>query len=332
MPALTDVAVAVFLRADGTFLLASRPEGKPYAGYWEFPGGKIEAGESIRDALTRELREELNVVIDVATPWFSVEMHYAHASVRLHMWRVTAWHDADARSMCGLEGQSFEWQTLNQLTVTPILPGCLPIFRALSLPTTYIITNATEVGENAYLEQIRAFWGENASKRSPNNELSVSHYIPHLIQIREKQMSVTSRLTFAKQVVAKAAAHGIPVLINHDAELAAQINADGVHLTSDGLMQLSARPNINWVGASVHNRNELERAAQLGCDFAVLGAVKPTQSHPGQTPLGWNTFATIIRNTPIPVFAIGGLTHADLPIAIAHGAHGIALQRAAFTD
>jgi 8-oxo-dGTP diphosphatase len=331
MQKLIDVAVAVFQQADGKFLLASRPAGKPYAGYWEFPGGKIEAGESIRDALTRELREELNVVIDTATPWFSFDMHYAHANVRLHTWRVTAWHDADARGMCGLEGQSFQWQALNQLTaspVSPVLPGCVPIFRALSLPTTYIITNAGEVGEKAYIEQIRAFWGKNASKRAPDNEFQ--YLIPHLIQVREKQLSADALQQFAQRLVAECKAHGVTVLINHDVQLAHDTNANGVHLTSLDLAKYSTRPNCDWVGASVHNRQELERAAELGCDFAILGAVNATQSHPGQATLGWEKFAAIVVNTPIPVFAIGGLTHADLSTAIAHGAHGIALQRAAF--
>jgi 8-oxo-dGTP diphosphatase len=329
MSSLIDVAVAVFQQVDGSFLLASRPVGKPYAGYWEFPGGKIEAGESIRDALTRELREELNVVIDTATPWFSFDMHYAHANVRLHTWRVTAWHDADVRGMSGLEGQTFQWQSLNQLTVSPVLPGCVPIFRALSLPMTYIITNASEVGENAYIEQIRAFWGKNVSNRAPDNEFQ--YLIPHLVQVREKQMPAAALQQFARSLVAECKAHGVTVLINHGLQLAHDTNANGVHLTSTDLGKHSTRPNINWVGASVHSRQELERAAELGCDFAVLGAVNPTQSHPGQAPLGWEKFAAIIVNTPIPVFAIGGLTHADLSTAMAHGAHGIALQRAAFT-
>ena len=124
---ITEVAVAIFLKPDGTFLLSSRPTGKPYAGFWEFPGGKIEAGETVRAALVRELLEELNVTITHATPWFSFIMHYTHATVRLHCWRVRQWHG----EMRGMEGQQFQWQTLAALSVSPTLPGCAPIFKRL---------------------------------------------------------------------------------------------------------------------------------------------------------------------------------------------------------
>ena len=147
---VTEVAVAVFIRPDGSFLLSSRPEGKPYPGYWEFPGGKIEPGETVLQAMTRELIEELNVTITTAVPWFTFMMHYTHATVRLHCWRVSAW----TGEMRGMEGQQFEWQRLNQLTVAPTLPGCVPIFRALALPAVYAISNASEAGVEAYLQQL----------------------------------------------------------------------------------------------------------------------------------------------------------------------------------
>ena len=137
----TQVAVAVFIRADGSFLLSSRPAGKPYAGYWEFPGGKIEPGETVLQAMTRELTEELNVTITRATPWITFMMHYTHATVRLHCWRVSEWHG----EMRGMEGQQFMWQRLDVLTVAPVLPGCVPIFKALALPRIYAITNAGEM-------------------------------------------------------------------------------------------------------------------------------------------------------------------------------------------
>ena len=124
---ITDVAVAVFIRPDRTFLLSSRPVGKPYAGFWEFPGGKIEDGETAHDALVRELIEELNVTITHATPWFTFTMQYTHAHVRLHCWQVQKWHG----EMRGMEGQAFQWQSLDALTVSPTLPGCVPIFEAL---------------------------------------------------------------------------------------------------------------------------------------------------------------------------------------------------------
>ena len=325
MPTITDVAVAVFIKPDGQFLLASRPEGKLYAGYWEFPGGKIETGESVRIALRRELIEELNVAIDASTPWFSFHMHYEHASVCLHTWRVTAWHDVDARGMCGLEGQSFVWQRLDDIKVAPTLRGCAPIFRALALPTIYLVTNANEMGYEAYLQHLRAVCDENASKSSPNGVSSSSPRI--MIQVREKNMPAEILRKFAREVVAIAHDHAGLALINHDERLANEVGADGVHLTSADLQTCSARPEFPWVGASAHRREDIVRAANLQCDFAVLGAVKPTQSHPGQAALGWDQFSAIVDATPIPIFAIGGMQPMDLTQAIQCGAHGIAMQR-----
>jgi len=334
MQKVTDVAVAVLQLPDGQFLLASRPEGKPYAGYWEFPGGKIEASESVRDALIRELREELNIVITECSPWFSFNMVYPHATVRLHTWRVSAWQDADARGLSGLEGQQFEWQRLGTLTVAPILPGCLPIFRALSLPKHYLITNASEVGTKTYLQHLRAYWGNSASTCPPNGE-SLDLTLPALIQLREKSMPTAQLRDFAIEVIAIAAEYNAVVLINSsngDDAFVHDVGADGLHFTSYDLAKLTARPAVSWVGASVHTQADLLHAAHLRCDFAVLGHVKQTQSHADAPPLGWAVFVNIATDTSIPIFAIGGMSRADLAIAMTHGAHGIAMMRGAFDE
>jgi 8-oxo-dGTP diphosphatase len=328
MPKITDVAVAVLQLPDGQFLLASRPTGKPYAGYWEFPGGKIEANESVRDALIRELREELNIVITNCAPWFSFNMVYPHATVRLHTWRVRQWRGADARGLMGLEGQQFQWQRLDTLTVAPILPGCLPIFRALSLPKHYLITNASEVGTKAYLQHLRAYWGKSAPISPPNGEFAALDN--SLIQVREKSMPPAQLRDFAREIVAIAAEYNAIVLINSDESLANEVGADGVHLTSRDLTTRTTRPNVAWVGASAHSHADLQRAAEIGCDFAVLGHVKATASHVDTPPLGWEPFAAMVTNTSIPVYAIGGMMHADIDIAITHGAHGIAMMRSIF--
>jgi 8-oxo-dGTP diphosphatase len=119
---IVDVAVGVLIDASGRFLLTSRPEGKVYAGWWEFPGGKLESGESVTEALARELHEELGIVVDEVRPWNVTRMDYAHARVRLHFCKVTSWHGAFEMR----EGQSMAWQTL-PVTVGPVLPGTLPV-------------------------------------------------------------------------------------------------------------------------------------------------------------------------------------------------------------
>ena len=119
-----DVAVGVLIDASDRFLLTSRPEGKVYAGYWEFPGGKLEAGESVEQALRRELHEELGITIGRAQPWQTELMDYPHARVRLHFCKVFEW--AGAFEM--RERQAMAWQTL-PVAVTPVLPGTLPVLR-----------------------------------------------------------------------------------------------------------------------------------------------------------------------------------------------------------
>jgi len=125
--AVVDVAVGVLLQADGHFLLTSRPEGKVYAGYWEFPGGKLEAGESVEQALRRELQEELGITIGAAQLWKTQMVDYPHALVRLHFCKVWDWQgDLQMR-----EAQSHAWQLL-PVVVTPVLPGTIPVLSWLA--------------------------------------------------------------------------------------------------------------------------------------------------------------------------------------------------------
>ena len=119
-----DVAVGVLVDADARFLLTSRPAGKVYAGYWEFPGGKLEAGESVEDALRRELHEELGIEIGAVEPWKIEVVDYPHARVRLHFCKVRSWRGAFEMR----EGQRMAWQTL-PVEVMPVLPGTVPVLQ-----------------------------------------------------------------------------------------------------------------------------------------------------------------------------------------------------------
>ena len=125
--AVVDVAVGVLLQADGQFLLTSRPEGKVYAGYWEFPGGKLEAGESVEQALRRELQEELGICIGTAQVWKTQMVDYPHALVRLHFCKVWDWQG----ELQMREAQSHAWQTL-PVNVLPVLPGTIPVLAWLA--------------------------------------------------------------------------------------------------------------------------------------------------------------------------------------------------------
>jgi 8-oxo-dGTP diphosphatase len=150
--ATIDVAVAILIRPDGRALLAQRPAGKVYGGWWEFPGGKIEPGEAPAHALARELHEELGVEACRAYPWITRTFTYPHAAVRLHFFRVLGWRGEPH----GREGQAFAWQDLAALEVGPVLPANGPVLKSLRLPAEYAISNATEVGETRFLAALES--------------------------------------------------------------------------------------------------------------------------------------------------------------------------------
>ena len=307
---IVEVSAAVLQRPDHSFLLAQRPPDKIWAGYWEFPGGKVEPGETPRDALVRELREELGIEVENAYPWITRVFAYPHATVRLNFFRVTAW----SGELHPHEGQQFAWQHPPEVLVAPILPANAPILRALELPSLYAISNAAELGVDEFLRRLEA---------ALLNGL-------RLVQLREKNLSRDELRVLARRVVALVHAHGAKVLLNGDVGLAQEVGADGVQLTGAQLAQLGERPVVGWCAASCHNAEELRRGEALGCDFALLSPVLPTKSHPGAPHLGWESFASIAAGSTIPVYALGGLTHDDMQAAWRHGAHGIALLRQAW--
>jgi len=133
-----DVAVGILMKSNGDVLMGQRPEGKPYAGYWEFPGGKVEAGESVIDALKREFAEEIGVRVLSAEPWCGVEHVYPHAHVRLHFYISRDWQGEPR----GLEGQRLAWQ--GSFEVTPILPATIPLLQALAERRSAVVNGARQ--------------------------------------------------------------------------------------------------------------------------------------------------------------------------------------------
>jgi len=312
MTKVVEVAAAILLRdVDGgsEFLLAQRPQGKVYAGYWEFPGGKVEPGETLHQALVRELQEELGIGVDCAWPWLSCAYAYPHASVRLKFFRVVEWHG----EIAPIEHSGLVWmKTGDSAPVAPILPANGPILRALELPSLYALTNAAGNGIDAELAKL---------------ECALALGL-RLVQVRDKTLSPVQRLRLARSVMTLANEHaGTCVLINDDEVLAREVGAHGLHLSSGRLMQLARRPSFDWVGASCHSAEELARAASLELDFAVLSPVLPTASHPGAQGLGWDGFARLIKQSPLPVYALGGIRPEMLDTARERGAHGIAMMR-----
>ena len=304
------VAAGVLLR-EQRFLMASRPPGKVYGGYWEFPGGKAEAGETPRAALIRELAEELGIEVVRADPWIVREHAYPHARVQLHFFRVSAWHGEPHPH----EGQRLAWLASQDAPPEPMLPANGPVLRALSLPAIYGITEAETWGVDGFLARLDVALDQGLK----------------LIQVRDKRLPETARLSLSREVVRRAHARGARVLINGSASMCQEAGADGLHLDSSRLMQLTARPAADWVGASCHSLAELRKAEALGADFVMLSPVLPTASHPGEATLGWDTFATWAQTSALPVYALGGMRPELLDEAQRHGAHGIAMLRGAWS-
>ncbi len=307
---IIDVAAGILLQEDGRFLLASRPAGKPYAGYWEFPGGKLEAGETAQAALERELMEELGIHTTTATPWIVQTFAYPHATVRLHFFRITAWRGEPHPH----EGQSFAWQIPGALNVSPILPANGPILRGLVQPTVIAFSNIAELGETEFLHRLDSRLAKG----------------PLRLILREPQLNAGEYRTLAKRVLERIRTSHGSLLLHNQIELARDIGADGVHLPARALAQLARRPcGLDWIGASAHNSDELATAARLGLDYAVLGHIAPTRSHPDSPPLGWEAFAEIVKQGwPLPIYAIGGMQMQDIDRAQQYGGHGIAMLRA----
>jgi 8-oxo-dGTP diphosphatase len=304
---MVQVAAAVIERPDGSFLLAQRPAGKVYAGWWEFPGGKIEAGEAAERALARELREELGIEVRRAYPWVTRVHIYEHATVMLHFFRVVEWTGEPAAR----EGQAFVWQRLDAPIADPMLPANGPVLASLALPLEYAITDAQSLGVAEQLARVEARMKDGL----------------RLIQVRDKGHWERARLIYV--ITSMARQYGAKVLVNGGPA------ADGIHFSAEQLMTLRARPpggpNCTLMAASCHSAQELGHAMAIGLDFVVLGPVEATPSHPGAPVLGWDGFRRIAEGASIPVFAIGGLRPHDLDEARRHGAHGLAMITGSWT-
>ena len=296
---MVEVAAAVIQRGDGRFLLAQRPPGKVYAGYWEFPGGKVEPGEGAERALARELHEELGIDVRTAYPWITRGYTYPHATVRLNFFRVLGWSGEPHPR----EDQAIAWQAAGAPMVAPMLPANAPVLASLALPHEYAITDAARFGTAPMLERLEQRL-ETGLK---------------LLQIREPHLDAQTRERFSTQAIGLAHRYGCQVMVKEP-----HAGADGLHYTAAQLMRLARRPKDGLAAASCHTRAQLEQAMDLELDFAVLGPVVEKQA---AAPLGWQGFAAIAQGSSIPIYAIGGLMPADMESAWRSGAHGLAMIR-----
>ncbi len=308
---IVHVAVAVIRDGDGRVLCTQRLPHQHLAGLWEFPGGKVEPGETLAQGLRREIREELGLEVGATAPLLRLTHHYPGKTVMLDTWRVLDWHGVPQ----GREGQPLRWQHPEAMQAAEFPPADVPIIEALKLPTHYLVTPdlQDQAAVDAFIRR---------TVRSPIR----------MIQIRLKMIpSLATDLCAALRRALPAAR----LLVNSDTLAAlptgAVKNFDGVHLTASALMSVQEKPAL-FCAASCHSAAELTRAHALGLDFVTLSPVLATASHVQASPLGWAMFSELATGAGLPIYPLGGMTNDMLPHAVRQGAVGIAGIRGLLVD
>lgn len=309
---VTEVVAGILRDAHGRILVSRRQPGSHLAGTWEFPGGKLDPGETPASALGRELAEELGVRVTESTPLLTLTHRYPDKSVRLHIREVKAW----TGHIRGRESQPVRWADPTALSCLEMPAADHPVIRALDLCPRYAISpDPSGFPERAAFLR---YWAGLLDQGA------------WLVQLRAHGLDAGALAGLARECGDLARAAGACWLLNADPDTARSLGADGVHLTAARLRALKARPHPgDWlVAASCHDQAELEQAGRIGADFCTLSPVRATPGHALSAPLGWEAFAMVCRSSPVPVYALGGVEPGDLDTARAYGAFGVAGIRA----
>jgi len=310
MPDIVHVAVAVIINDSNEVCISLRHQNVHQGGLWEFPGGKVKQGETVEQALTREVNEELGLHIERSRKLITIQHTYPDKKVCLHVNLVRAFHG----QAVGLEGQQVKWLPLNQLSTCTFPAANSSIIKALQLPDKYLITGKFSC-ESEFLQKL---------EKALNNGIQ-------LVQLRLKDGELNSEkiallIQRATKLCSKVEAK-LLLNIPQDYLRAVDLSAvvfDGFHADSKTLKSLSQRPECELFSASCHNKEELLKAIQLKADFVVLSPVQKTASHPDMQAMGWQSFSRLVEICPMPVYALGGVSADDIPQAWLYGAQGVA--------
>ncbi len=301
------VAVAVIGNQHNEILVSKRAAGAHQGGLWEFPGGKLEPGETVFQALERECREELGIGVGHARPLIRVRHAYPERAVLLDVWKVTAYTGTPR----GLEGQPLRWVDRRRLGELPMPAADAPIVSAIQLPDRYMITpdfhGSPQVFRDRIIDRLQA---------------------GSLLQLRAPGLPYGAIESLVRELAVVCRERGVSLLVNTGIEQALELGV-GVHLNGQ---RLSAAFRDGYrhdrrrflLAASCHSAQQLDWARQIGASFAVLSPVRETRSHPQARPLGWDGFAALVADAGLPVYALGGLGVDDLEAAWNAGAQGIA--------
>ncbi|BBP46519.1 hypothetical protein THMIRHAS_18920 [Thiosulfatimonas sediminis] len=301
-----QLAIAVgVLRCQDEICLSLRQKHQSHANHWEFPGGKVEAGESIQAALEREFIEELGVQTRNWQPLIEIPWVYPDVTVRLHVYQTEEFDGTPH----GKEGQLVRWFNKNALRELTFPEANRGILSALELGDCYAISGKF-VDATDFSHKVRSLLSQGIK----------------LIQLRAKDLQAIDVVKLAQDNLGAVHQAGAKLMLNGTPEMLAQSMADGIQLASSQLFEYNRRPigTDKLLGASVHNSAEIAQALKIGADFILLSPVLPTATHPDMDALGWEAFAEMVRETPVPVYALGGMQKALLDQAKKHGAQGIA--------
>lgn len=307
------VVAGVIRDSRGRVLLARRTRGRDLAGLWEFPGGKVEPGESPQQALVRELREELGIEASIGAALIDVPQRYPHKYLHLDV-RLVDGYGGHPR---GLNGQALAWLPPAKLPQYPMPPADRPVVAALLQPDRCLVTPPPDHDDADWLRGLDAALGRGVRR----------------VQLRAPGLASERWASLVERAVALCRAANAEVLVNGDAALAERFGI-GLHLRAAQLATWPPRAagDTRLLGASCHDLDELRQAQHIGCDFALLGPVAATASHPGVAGIGWQGFAALREQVSLPIYALGGMGIADIATARAHGGQGIAAIRALWAD
>ncbi|CAC9961250.1 hypothetical protein [uncultured Gammaproteobacteria bacterium] len=300
---IIKVVVGVLRNKNQEILIAQRQKAQFMGGFWELPGGKIEANESPEQTISRELKEELGIQVNQVNLHQTMVHHYEDRTVQLSIYNINQYQNKPT----GVEGQVISWVKIEALNDYQLLPTMRAFIHSITLPNKYWITPANNHQSDEWMAKFE-------QKLTQNIEL---------IQLRSK---IALKSSFIAELYNKCKQHNIKLLLNTINKSFEETYCDGWHLTTHEMLKLTTRPcpKNKLLSISTHNLNEALNAQTIGADFIVISPIQPTQTHPNTTPIGWNTAKEVVDKLNIPVYFLGGMSEQDLDKTLKLGAQGIA--------
>lgn len=307
MPATTvHVAVGVIVNSDSEVLISKRAADVHQANCWEFPGGKLESNETAKDALARELKEEIGVVVQESRFLSKISFDYGDKKVCLHTFMVTKYSGCET----GAEGQPIQWVKINQLQDYNFPEANLSIINQLQLPDIIQIT-----GEFISLLDLIS-----KCEKCIEKGIKLIHFRAHHLNDRDYEEHARMLLVLCQK-------HKVKLTLNRSLDMLSLVDADGLHMTRHEMKKYTVRPCAmdKVLSVSCHNADELRYAEKLSVDYCYLSPVKPALSHNAGVELGLGTFSELNKGCTVPVYALGGMSVCDVSELQLLGAKGVAI-------